>query len=164
MWAGWRSSYLSGHDSGRKATDVGEPTLFEAIEASGLPDEETFVIHRGPKCLALLNAYPYTSGHLLVVPRRAVAALAELTEDEHAALWSTVRDAVTAVEAAYSPGGVNVGLNQGAAAGAGVPGHLHVHVLPRWSGDTNFMTATADTRVLPEALGETWRRLVEVWP
>ena len=155
---------MLGHDEGRKATDAGEQTLFEAIEACGLPDEETFVVHRGPKCLALLNAYPYTSGHLLVVPRRAVAALAELTEDEHAALWSTVRDAVTAVEAAYSPGGVNVGLNQGAAAGAGVPGHLHVHVLPRWSGDTNFMTATADTRVLPEALGETWRRLGEAWP
>ena len=155
---------MSGHDEGRNATDAGEQTLFEAIEASGLPDEETFVVHRGPKCLALLNAYPYTSGHLLVVPRRAVAALAELTEDEHAALWSTVRDAVAAVEAAYSPGGVNVGLNQGAAAGAGVPGHLHVHVLPRWSGDTNFMTTTADTRVLPEALGQTWRRLVEAWP
>ena len=155
---------MSGHDEEQKATDVGEQTLFEAIEASGLRDEETFVVHRGSKCLALLNAYPYTSGHLLVVPRRAVAALAELTEDEHAALWSTVRDAVAAVEAAYLPGGVNVGLNQGAAAGAGVPSHLHVHVLPRWSGDTNFMTATADTRVLPEALGETWRRLVEVWP
>ena len=155
---------MSDNDEEQTATDVGEQTLFEAIEASGLPDEETFVVHRGPKCLALLNAYPYTSGHLLVVPRRAVAVLAELTEDEHAALWSTVRDAVTAVEAAYSPGGVNVGLNQGAAAGAGVPSHLHVHVLPRWSGDTNFMTATADTRVLPEALGETWRRLVEAWP
>ena len=155
---------MSGNDEGQKATDVGEQTLFEAIEASGLPDEETFVVHRGPKCLALLNAYPYTSGHLLVVPRRAVDALAELTEDGHAALWSTVRDAVAAVEAAYSPGGVNVGLNQGAAAGAGVPGHLHVHVLPRWSGDTNFMTTTADTRVLPEALGQTWRRLVEAWP
>jgi len=155
---------LSDNDEEQTATDVGEQTLFEAIEASGLPDEETFVVHRGAKCLALLNAYPYTSGHLLVVPRRAVAALAELTEDEHAALWSTVRDAVAAVEAAYLPGGVNVGLNQGAAAGAGVPGHLHVHVLPRWSGDTNFMTTTAGTRVLPEALGETWRRLVEAWP
>ena len=155
---------MSGNDEEQKATDVGEQTLFEAIEASGLPDEETFVVHRGPKCLVLLNAYPYTSGHLLVVPRRARAALAELTEDEHAALWSTVRDAVAAVEAAYSPDGVNVGLNQGAAAGAGVPSHLHVHVLPRWSGDTNFMTTTADTRVLPEALGETWRRLVEAWP
>ena len=155
---------MSGNDEEQKATDVGEQTLFEAIDASGLPDEETFVVHRGPKCLALLNAYPYTSGHLLVMPRRAVAALAELTEDEHAALWSTVRDAVAAVEAAYSPDGVNVGLNQGAAAGAGVPSHLHVHVLPRWSGDTNFMTTTADTRVLPEALGETWRRLVEAWP
>ena len=155
---------MSSHDEEQKATDAGEQTLFAAIEASGLPDEETFVVHRGPKCLALLNAYPYTSGHLLVVPRRAVAALAELTEDEHAALWSMVRDAVAAVEAAYSPDGVNVGLNQGAAAGAGVPSHLHVHVLPRWSGDTNFMTTTADTRVLPEALGETWRRLVEAWP
>ncbi len=155
---------MSGNDEDRKATGSGEQTLFEAIEASGLPDEETFVVHRRPKCLALLNAYPYTSGHLLVVPRRARAALAELTEDEHAALWSTVRDAVAAVEAAYSPDGVNVGLNQGAAAGAGVPSHLHVHVLPRWSGDTNFMTTTADTRVLPEALGETWRRLVEAWP
>ena len=155
---------MSSHDAEQKATDAGEQTLFEAIEASGLHDEETFVVHRGSKCLALLNAYPYTSGHLLVVPRRAVAALAELTDDEHAALWSTVRDAVAAVEAAYSPGGVNVGLNQGAAAGAGVTGPLHVHVLPRWSGDTNFMTATADTRVLPEALGETWRRLVEAWP
>ena len=155
---------MSGNDQDRKATGSGEQTLFEAIEASGLPDEETFVVHRGPKCLVLLNAYPYTSGHLLVVPRRARAALAELTEDEHAALWSTVRDAVAAVEAAYSPDGVNVGLNQGAAAGAGVPSHLHVHVLPRWSGDTNFMTTTADTRVLPEALGETWRRLVEAWP
>ena len=155
---------MSDNDEEQTATDVGEQTLFEAIEASGLPDEETFVVHRGAKCLALLNAYPYTSGHLLVVPRRAVAALAELTEDEPAALWSTVRDAVAAVEAAYLPGGVNVGLNQGAAAGAGVPGHLHVHVLPRWSGDTNFMTTTAGTRVLPEALGETWRRLVEAWP
>ncbi|SVB03468.1 uncharacterized protein METZ01_LOCUS156322, partial [marine metagenome] len=94
---------MSGNDEDRKATGSGEQTLFEAIEASGLPDEETFVVHRGPKCLALLNAYPYASGHLLVVPRRAVAALAELTEDEHAALWSTVRDAVAAVEAAYSP-------------------------------------------------------------
>ena len=155
---------MSDNDEEQTATDVGEQTLFEAIDASGLPDEETFVVHRGPKCLALLNAYPYTSGHLLVVPRRARAVLAELTEDEHAALWSTVRDAVAAVEAAYSPDGVNVGLNQGAAAGAGVPSHLHVHVLPRWSGDTNFMTTTADTRVLPEALGETWRRLVEAWP
>ena len=155
---------MSSHDEDRKAADVGGQTLFEAIEASGLPDEETFVVHRRPKCLALLNAYPYTSGHLLVVPRRVVVALAELTEEEHVALWSMVRDAVAAVETAYSPGGVNVGLNQGAAAGAGVPGHLHVHVLPRWLGDTNFMTATANIRVLPEALEETWRRLVEIWP
>ncbi len=139
-------------------------TLFEAIEQSGLDDSETFVVHRGATCFALLNAYPYTSGHLMVLPRRAVPSLAGLTEGEHDELWATVRDAVAAVESAYSPGGVNVGLNLGAAAGAGVPGHLHVHVVPRWAGDTNFTTTTADLRVLPEALGESWRRVREAWP
>ena len=139
-------------------------SLFEAIEQSGLDDSETFIIHRGPTCFALLNAYPYTSGHLMVLPRRAVPTLASLTSEEHDELWATVRDAVAAVESAFSPGGVNVGLNLGSAAGAGVPDHLHVHVVPRWAGDTNFTTTTADLRVLPEALGESWRRLSESWP
>lgn len=139
-------------------------TLFEAIEQSGLDDSETFIVHRGATCFALLNAYPYTSGHLMVLPRRAVSTLAGLTDREHDELWATVRDAVDAVGSAFSAGGVNVGLNLGAAAGAGVPGHLHVHVVPRWAGDTNFTTTTADLRVLPEALGDSWRRLCEAWP
>jgi ATP adenylyltransferase len=113
---------------------------------------------------ALLNAYPYNSGHLLVMPNRAVPALDDLTEDEETALWRTVRHGVTAITAAYAPEGVNVGLNLGRAAGAGVPDHLHVHCLPRWSGDTNFMTAVAETRVLPEPLDVTWRRLRDAWP
>jgi len=139
-------------------------TLFEAIEQSGLDDSETFIVHRGETCFVLLNAYPYTSGHMMVLPRRAVATLDGLDAAEHEELWATVRDAVAAVESAFSPGGVNVGLNLGPAAGAGVPGHLHVHVVPRWSGDTNFTTTTADLRVLPEALGDSWRRLREAWP
>ena len=139
-------------------------TLFEAIEQSGLDDSETFIVHRGETCFVLLNAYPYTSGHMMVLPRRAVATLAGLGAAEHEELWATVRAAVAAVESAFSPGGVNVGLNLGPAAGAGVPGHLHVHVVPRWSGDTNFITTTADLRVLPEALGDSWRRLREAWP
>ena len=139
-------------------------TLFEAIEQSGLDDSETFIVHRGETCFVLLNAYPYTSGHMMVLPRRAVATLDGLGAAEHEELWATVRDAVAAVESAFSPGGVNVGLNLGPAAGAGVPGHLHVHVVPRWSGDTNFTTTTADLRVLPEALGDSWRRLREAWP
>ena len=139
-------------------------TIFEAIEQSGLDDSETFIVHRGETCFVLLNAYPYTSGHMMVLPRRAVATLDGLDAAEHEELWATVRDAVAAVESAFSPGGVNVGLNLGPAAGAGVPGHLHVHVVPRWSGDTNFTTTTADLRVLPEALGDSWRRLREAWP
>ena len=122
------------------------------------------MVHRGPTCFAVLNAFPYTSGHMLVLPRRAVATLDALTTDEHLELWSTVRDAVAAIGEAYSPDGMNIGLNLGRAAGAGIDGHLHVHVLPRWSGDTNFTTTTAGTRVLPEALDETWRRLSGAWP
>ena len=112
----------------------------------------------------MLNVFPYTSGHLMVLPRRAVAELSGLTDEEYLELWATVRDAVAAVETALDPGGVNVGVNLGRAAGAGIPGHLHVHVVPRWSGDTNFTTTVANVRVLPEALEESWRRLREAWP
>ena len=156
-----------GGDAPLDGVESGMPdgsTLFEAIEQSDLDDSETFIVHRGETCFVLLNAYPYTSGHMMVLPRRAVATLDGLDATEHEELWATVRDAVAVVESAFSPGGVNVGLNLGPAAGAGVPGHLHVHVVPRWSGDTNFTTTTADLRVLPEALGDSWRRLREAWP
>ena len=156
-----------GGDAPLDGVESGVPdgsTLFEAIEQSGLDDSETFIVHRGETCFVLLNAYPYTSGHMMVLPRRVVATLDGLEAAEHEELWATVRDAVAAVESAFSPGGVNVGLNLGPAAGAGVPGHLHVHVVPRWSGDTNFTTTTADLRVLPEALGDSWRHLREAWP
>jgi ATP adenylyltransferase len=100
----------------------------------------------------------------MVLPKRVVGTLADLTDEEHAELWLMVRDTVTALEAAYMPGGINVGLNQGRAAGAGVPEHLHVHCLPRWLGDTNFLTSVAGARVLPEALNDSWKRLREHWP
>ncbi|MEC9057346.1 MAG: HIT domain-containing protein [Actinomycetota bacterium] len=171
LWAGWRHAYVSGLNDG---TDVqpsgalvdGEDgrTLFEVLADGDHGDEETFVVHRGPTCFAVLNVFPYTSGHLMVLPRRAVADLSGLTEEEYLELWATVRDAVDAVETALDPGGVNVGVNLGRAAGAGIPGHLHVHVVPRWSGDTNFTTTVANVRVLPEALDESWRRLREAWP
>ncbi len=141
-----------------------DATLFESILASGAPDEQTHILWRGATCFALLNAYPYTSGHLLVLPKRGVATLGGLTPAEHTELWDAVRDGVEAVQTAFSPEGVNVGLNLGRSAGAGVPDHLHVHIVPRWAGDTNFMTSVADVRVLPEALVDTWRRLVEAWP
>ncbi len=164
LWAGWRIPYIEQDDDRRTSSGSPGLSLFEAIEQSRLPDADTYVLWRGARCFALLNAYPYGSGHLLVLPNRAVADLEALAPDEHAELWQAVRDAVVAVKAAYRPQGVNVGVNLGVAAGAGVPGHLHVHVLPRWAGDTNFMTAVAEVRVLPEPLSDTWRKLRAAWP
>ena len=172
LWAGWRNAYVAGLAGDQPvddaATDSGEDaegrTLFEVLADEGRPDDETYILHRGPTCFAVMNAYPYSSGHLMVLPRRAVADLADLTADEHEELWATVRDAVAAVRTAFRPDGVNVGVNLGRAAGAGIPGHLHVHVVPRWAGDTNFTTTVANVRVLPEALVDSWVRVRDAWP
>ncbi len=153
LWAGWRTAYVSsapGHDD--------ECVLCRIIA----PDQPA--LWRGDTCVAVLNAYPYTSGHLMVLPVRHVGELEDLTTAETAELWGGVRDAVTALKAAYQPGGINVGMNLGRAAGAGIPGHLHVHLLPRWNGDTNFMTTTAGVRVLPETLEDTFAKLTAAWP
>ena len=162
LWAGWRSSYIE-TTGGPPAPDH-DGCVFCALLAADLPGEETLVVWRSPVVAAILNAYPYGSGHLLVMPIRHVGDLAEVTGEDRTALWDGVHAAVEAVTAAYSPGGVNVGANLGRAAGAGIPGHLHVHVLPRWDGDTNFMTSVAETRVLPEPLPEAWRKLQAAWP
>lgn len=146
------------------AADGTGRTLFERILTSDLSDQDSYVLWRGQRCAAVLNAYPYGTGHLMVLPTRAVAELEALDAEEASELWAGVTAAVRAVKAAYRPDGVNVGLNLGSAAGAGVPDHLHVHVLPRWSADSNFMTAVAETRVLPEPLGDTWRKLRAAWP
>lgn len=166
LWAGWRTTYIERitDDATEVRPDGDGRSLFERILGSGLSDEEAHVVWRGPTCSALLNAYPYGSGHVLVLPNRAVAHLSGLTGDESVELWATVQRAVAAIEAAYRPDGTNVGLNLGAGAGAGVPDHLHVHCLPRWSGDTNFMTTVAETRVLPEPLAVTWQKLTSAWP
>ncbi len=119
---------------------------------------------RGERCFALLNLYPYSSGHILVLPNHAVVNLEDLDEDSAAELWRGVRLAVGAVKAAYRPDGINVGANLGRAAGAGVPDHLHIHVVPRWAGDTNFTTTIAETRIVPEPLDVTWRKVTGAWP
>lgn len=161
LWAGWRSAYVAAAGEGAL---VGKGSIFRQILDSGLPDSETYVVWRGAEVFAILNAFPYTSGHLLVMPYREVPELEDLTTTEAAELWDAVRDAVVAIKAAYRPQGINVGLNLGEAAGAGVPSHVHVHVLPRWSADSNFMTSVAEARVLPESLDVTWRKLVAAWP
>ncbi len=160
LWAEWRSTYVAGI----AASAPSGQSVFTQILGTGLPDDETHIVWRGEECFAILNAYPYGSGHLMVMPYREVAALEDLTIAEHTELWFGVRDAVAALKAAYAPDGVNVGMNLGQAAGAGVPGHLHVHCLPRWAGDTNFMTSVAETRVLPESLDVTWQKVRAAWP
>lgn len=158
LWAGWRMAYVAA------GIEAGEgSTLFEAILDSDLPDEETFIVWRGDECFALMNLHPYTSGHVMVLPKRGVAELGDLSDSESVELWEGVRAAVAAVTAAFAPHGINVGANLGRGAGAGIPDHLHIHVVPRWDGDTNFMTAIANTRVLPEAMIDSWRRIVDAW-
>lgn len=163
LWAGWRAAYVTGDEQKTVPTIEGQ-TLFEALLHSNEPDTETLIVHRGLTCFAVLNAYPYNSGHVLVLPNRAETRLGGLAAAESAELWETVNAAVAAVEKAYDPPGINVGLNQGAASGAAVPDHLHVHVVPRWHADASFMLSVAQTRVLPEAIDRSWERIVEAWP
>jgi ATP adenylyltransferase len=164
LWNGWRTTYVS---SMAEEGDIPEPdgrSVFTRILASGLSDEEANIVHRGGTCFAILNAYPYATGHVLVLPYREVPDLEDLTADETSELWAAVTDAVRALKAAYRPEGINVGINLGRPAGGSVSQHLHVHVVPRWTGDANFMTAVANTRTLPEALADTAARVRGAWP
>jgi ATP adenylyltransferase len=163
LWAGWRHEYVAAATEAERGGDGGG-CVFCRILASGPPSADNGVVWRGDLAFAVLNAYPYASGHLLVLPVRHLSDLAELRDDESEALWSTTRSATAAAMAAYDPDGINLGANLGRAAGAGIPRHLHLHVVPRWSGDTNFMTSVAGVRVMPETLGTAWERLRAVWP
>ena len=117
------------------------------------------LVHRGARCFVILNKFPYSNGHLLVVPRRHVGTLAGLESAELGELAALTQAGEKVLTTAYAPHGINVGINVGRAAGAGAPSHLHVHLVPRWDGDTSFMTVVADTRVVPEELDTTARRL-----
>ena len=161
LWAGWRSPYLESF--GDKNSD-GDGCVFCRILASEESDESVYILWRDERCSVVLNAFPYTSGHLMVMPLRHVAELEDVDAEEAGRLWAALGDAVRALKRAYSPDGINVGVNLGRSAGAGVPGHFHVHCLPRWDGDTNFMTTVAETRVLPESLPTTFAKLRAAWP
>jgi ATP adenylyltransferase len=182
LWAGWRSAYVGVASDGGGPGGSAEPAtsapagaahpagsapcVFCRILSSDQPDGATHVIwrHDSASAVAILNAYPYTSGHLMVMPARHVSRLELLDPTESAAVWEGVGLAVRAIEAAYRPDGLNLGANLGRAAGAGIPDHLHIHALPRWVGDTNFTTAVADLRVLPETLADSADKLRRAWP
>ena len=155
LWAPWRLEYVG-------SADEQEACIFcLALEAD---DEEGLVARRGTRAFAMLNKFPYSSGHLLIAPVRHVGELAELDDDEVVELHRLVTQGMGALAAVYGPQGYNVGWNLGRIAGAGVTDHVHAHLVPRWAGDTNFMPVLADVKVLPEHLVETRRKLAEAWP
>jgi len=151
LWTPWRLAYVTD-----ASTDTGE-CIF--CTAAGRLDDDDLVVHAGRRCFVILNKYPYNNGHLMVVPRRHVGRLASLESDELVELSSLTQRAERALTEAYAPHGFNMGLNLGRPAGAGVLDHLHLHVVPRWNGDTNFMSVVGETRVLPEELTSTAARL-----
>lgn len=179
LWTPWRYDYITGSDKPRRP---GVPKALEAwpgdchsvflnmigsvqwaIREHVLPaaaaEKSAGVLLQASHCFVCLNAYPYTSGHVMVVPYEQLDSLARLPRHAADELMTLAQRMETALRETYRPDGINLGMNLGEAAGAGVQEHLHLHVLPRWFGDNNFMTATAETRVLPESLDVTWTRL-----
>lgn len=161
LWAGWRSNYVSSSSAETQRTGG---CVFCDLMASDAPATETFVVTKNKLGAAILNAYPYGTGHVLLLPRRHVGQLDELTPEESLAVWQLTQDAIAAIKQAYGPDGFNIGANLGTAGGAGIPDHLHMHALPRWNADTNFSTTIANTRILPEPLGTTLEKLQAAWP
>jgi ATP adenylyltransferase len=154
LWAPWRLDYIA-------SADEQEGCFFcAAVEGR---DDEGLVVARGARAFVLLNKFPYSSGHLLVAPVRHTGEFADLDEEEIVELHRLAAQGMAALAATYEPEGYNLGWNLGRVAGAGVLEHVHLHVVPRWGGDTNFMPVLADVKVLPEHLVETRRRLAEAW-
>jgi ATP adenylyltransferase len=155
LWTPWRYQYIVA------SGDAGECVFCAAGRSSD--DRAHLVVHRGKHHFVILNRFPYTSGHSMVVPYAHIGNLEELDEEAANELMALSRTTARHLREIYRPEGLNLGMNLGKSAGAGIAGHLHMHVLPRWTGDTNFMTVTAETRVLPEALETTWERLREAF-
>ncbi|MDX6619977.1 MAG: adenylyltransferase [Gaiellales bacterium] len=133
-------------------------------EQASLSDEDALIVHRGERCYVVLNLYPYGSGHVLILPFRHVSTPGDLDARERAEMWELLARTLTALETGIGAQGHNAGFNLGTAAGAGIADHLHLHVVPRWDGDVNFMPVLADVRVMPQHLAETRTALVAAWP
>lgn len=151
LWAPWRLDYI-------RAPGPEECIFCRAVAGEG-GDEAGHVLHRGERCFALLNAFPYTSGHLMIAPYDHVPSIEALDPPALTELMTLSQRAIAALRDNYRPEGFNLGINEGRAAGAGIEDHVHLHVLPRWGGDTNFMTAVGDARVLPQSLADSWAEL-----
>jgi ATP adenylyltransferase len=156
LWAPWRLEYV-------QHADELEGCFFCAAAASD-DDEEQLVVHRGRRAFVVLNKFPYSSGHLLVAPYRHGLNFADLDDEEALEIHRLGAQGLDALKAVYKPEGFNLGWNIARVAGAGIPDHGHLHVVPRWAGDTNFMPVLGDVKVIPEHLSATRRRLADAWP
>ncbi len=160
MWSPWRSQYIQSF----KEDDAEDKSCFLcAAIRQGSDDESALVVNRRSHCFVIMNRYPYNSGHIMVVPLRHIGNLASLDDDELVQLMRTIRDASEVLKSVFRPHGINIGANLGREAGAGVPDHLHFHLVPRWGGDTNFMPVLADVKVVSESMSDTWRKLNEAF-
>jgi ATP adenylyltransferase len=159
LWADWRAEYVTNADGLLNEHGCVICNLVKATD-----DAEALVLERTDTTITVMNLFPYGSGHLMVAPTRHTASFVDLHDEETVAVARAQLRALRAINDAYGPDGANVGANIGRAGGAGVPGHLHVHLLPRWNGDTNFMTSIAEARVLPESLRAGYDKLNKVWP
>ncbi|HEX8066685.1 MAG TPA: HIT domain-containing protein [Thermoleophilaceae bacterium] len=154
LWAPWRLDYIKGPKP--------DECIFCAQPASG-DDRASHIVHRGEHCFAILNAFPYNNGHLMVSPYAHVPSIEALDQPALLELMTMSQTALAALREAYAPEGFNLGINQGKIAGAGVEHHVHLHVVPRWGADTNFMPVIADTRVLPQSLDDSWEQLTRAF-
>ncbi len=150
LWAPWRMKYVTGEKE--------EGCIF-CTRIAESRDRENYILHRGERGFLILNLYPYNNGHIMAVPYNHVASLEDLDAETLTDLMLLVNKGLAALRQTMSPQGFNVGVNIGEVAGAGVAGHVHIHIVPRWGGDTNFMSTLADTRVVPELLDQTYERL-----
>lgn len=153
LWAAWRMKYVTHAEQ--------ETGCIFCSALARRDDSQNLVLRRAESAFIMLNKYPYTSGHLMVAPFAHQASLELLEPAERAEMMELVSQCISALRQTYKPHGFNVGINIGSAAGAGAPGHIHIHIVPRWSGDTNFMSTIGEARVLPEALDETYRRVLQ---
>jgi ATP adenylyltransferase len=154
IWAPWRLAYVK--DASK---DIEEGCIFCGKPAAEDEDEANLIVHRGERCFVILNLFPYTNGHLMVAPYDHVGRLQDLPAQTVAEMMELARRAMSRLEDVYEPHGFNVGFNQGRVAGAGVEHHIHMHVVPRWGGDTNFMPVIADTKVMPQTLEQSFEAL-----
>jgi len=182
LWTPWRYAYITRKDPKARTGVPPELAEWPASEdkhcvfcnmlaatdyaiahgmAADVAEKATHIVHRGTHCFVCLNAFPYATGHAMVLPYQHTDSLSYISEAASHEMMDLARQMETALRGIYRPDGINLGMNLGEAAGAGVANHIHLHILPRWSGDTNFMTTVAETRVLPETLDITWARLRE---